>query len=966
MTTTRPLSAAARSVWAKSDRDPVLGVVGWLPLHRHLDDAASVAERLWDEWLPTSVRRAISERLPAAEADGRKLLIWLAGIHDIAKATPAFAIQVPQLTLDMREQGLNVPAELADRKFAPHAMAGQVLLNRWLESRHGWTPHRAAPFAVVVGGHHGVPPDEAELNRAGNHPELLGTGMWQTVQDELLDRAAARCEVADRLPDWHAENLPMTAQALLSAAVIVSDWIASNTELFPYDSADDQTKRTSDAWQQLRFPPPWQATAADPLPAFAARFGLPSNAKPRPLQVEAVRLARETDEPGLLIIEAPMGEGKTEAALLAAEVFAARTGAGGCFVALPTQATSNAMFSRVLTWLRALPDERGDGGTKSVTLAHGKAHLNDEFQGLMRGRFRQIGGDDLNERRRRTKFADQHLLAELVAPQWMSGRKRAGLASFVIGTIDQILFAGLKNRHLALRHLSMVGKVVILDEIHAYDIFMSTYLDRVLEWLGAYQVPTIALSATLPAARRAELVTAYERGRSVARPGLPQIRPSRRERAAGPPAMHPELAGDIGYPVLIASTPTNTAIIREVEAAPRQLDVRIEAVDDELGTLRSILLDALRDGGCAAVVRNTVKRVQETARYLAEQLPDTAIVIAHSRFLGVDRMELERRLLGLFGPDGTARRAEQRYVVVASQVIEQSLDLDFDLLVTDLAPIDLVLQRVGRLHRHQRGTGQSDRAPGLRQARCVLTGTNWTSNPPKPVAGSVAVYHLAPLYRALGVLKPILDGTGRIGLPGAIAPLVQRAYDGDPIGPPEWQPTLKVADDRFNARSLQRKSAAEAFRLDAVKKPGASLLGWLSGGVGDAQEDGPRGIAQVRDGRPGLEALVVQRDQDGGLLTPQWLTRNGGKQIPTEQAVEPYLAKIVAACSLQLPPVMCLPQFVDGVISDLENNYFDGWQQTYLLAGQLVLVLDDTGRARVSDFEVSYDPLYGLEYQHDR
>lgn len=946
---TAELSDAARSVWAKSDFEPGVGLIGWLPLHRHLDDAAAVAGRLWDDWLPAAVKQVISDCLPGGEADGRILLCWLAGIHDIAKATPAFAVQVPKLADQMRSAGLAMPIELRDRSVAPHAMAGQLILTRWLESRYGWSRAEAAPFAVVVGGHHGVPPEGSQLTRARKHPELLGTGLWESVQDEFLDRAARRFGLGERLPTWQSCQLPQTAQVLLTAAVIVADWMASNTELFPYDSADHQAKRVELAWQALSLPPPWRPSTNDPLPNFAGRFGLPEQALPRPLQVAATRLASELANPGLMIIEAPMGEGKTEAALLVAEAFAAKRGSGGCFIALPTQATSNAMFSRVLDWLRRLPDDIGSPAARSVMLAHGKAHLNDDFRGLMHGRLRDIGRDESPTDRRASR--------ELVAPAWLAGRKKAGLASFVIGTIDQLLFAGLMSRHLVLRHLSIAGKVVIIDEAHAYDVYMSTYLDRVLEWLGAYQVPTVVLSATLPAARRAELVSAYQKGRAAL-----QITP---ERPTHSETGYPELACDLGYPVLIATSSSDSAVVQVVDAAARRTEVDIVAIDDELATLTQLLREALSDGGCAAVVRNTVKRVQETARRLADSLPDTTIVVAHSRFLGIDRTRLERQLLDLFGPAGSAQRRTQRFVVVASQVIEQSLDLDFDLLVTDLAPFDLMLQRMGRLHRHQRGVGQADRAPALRQARCVTTGVDWATTPATPVRGSQAVYQLYPLYRALAVLDAVRCSGSKLTLPDDIAPLVQRAYrDGDD-GPASWQAALRESEAKFASMAEHRRASARTFRLGSVGPRGSSLVGWIAGGVGDASDDGPQGTAQVRDGRPGLEVLVIQQDEDGGYLTPSWLPRHGGRPIPTDEPVPYQLARIVAACSLQLPPVMCLPGIVDAVIADLERNCFPGWQQTYLLAGQLVLVLDPDGRARVADFELSYDPVYGLEYGRD-
>lgn len=211
--------------------------------------------------------------------------------------------------------------------------------------------------------------------------------MWQRVQDELLDASADEYGVRERLGAWRAVKLPQPVQVLLTALVIMADWIASNPELFPYFPQEIHRtgqERVAAAWRGLSLPPPWRPVepTGDVGELFASRFDLPPGAKVRPVQEAAVRLARSMAAPGLMVIEAPMGEGKTEAALAVAEIFAARSGAGGVFFALPTMATGNAMFPRLLDWLERLPAE---GGTRlSVLLAHSKAALNDEYAGLMR------------------------------------------------------------------------------------------------------------------------------------------------------------------------------------------------------------------------------------------------------------------------------------------------------------------------------------------------------------------------------------------------------------------------------------------------------------------------------------------------------------------------------------------------------------------------------------------------------
>ncbi len=702
--------------------------------------------------------------------------------------------------------------------------------------------------------------------------------------------------------------LSKPSQVLLTAIVIVADWIASNTDFFPLYPISEVNRppvlpdavlterRVKEAWRRLGLPPRWSAMplGADLDAVFGARFGQ-LGAVARPVQRAAVEMADAQPQAGLVIVEAPMGAGKTEAALLAAEVLAHRSRADGCFVALPTQATSDAMFGRVLQWLKALP---GDSAL-SVNLVHGKASLNDDYAGLVReSRYANIGDGQPDA---------------VMVHQWMRGRKRAVLASFVVGTIDQVLFAGLKSRHLMLRHLALAGKVVIIDEVHAYDVYMSRYLDRVLHWLGAYGVPVVLLSATLPPARRTELLNAYESGtgREV-----------------------PTVEEHVGYPVVTASGVRSPAVLPLPE---RRTAVAVERLDDELDTLVGFLRRHLTDGGCAVVVRNTVTRVQETADRLREVFGAEHITVNHSRFLSCDRARTDRSLLRRFGPPGPDTVRPGLHIVVASQVVEQSLDVDFDLMVTDLAPMDLVLQRLGRVHRHER-----DRPAGVRQARCALMGVDdWAGVPARAVRGSRRVYGEHPLLRSAALLAD----RESIRLPEDIAPLVASAYSDDPLGPPDWQPAMTAAC-RAAAERAERRRARAAESLLGETVPATTLVGWLYAGVGDVDgiDDSPRGLAQVRDGEESVEVLVVQRDESGGLLTPTWIERGARQQIPTDFPVPQGLARVIASCTLRLPLAMSHPGVIDDVITALERNTFTSFDQVPLLKGQLVLVLDSTDK----------------------
>ncbi|MFJ1596234.1 CRISPR-associated helicase Cas3' [Streptomyces sp. NPDC088261] len=955
------LSGPVRTVWAKHDR----GSDGWLPLWRHMEDSAAVAGLLWDRWLPVSVRDLVAEALPGGDEDARRLVTWLAGVHDIGKATPAFACQVDSLADVMRTAGLEMRTRRQfgpDRKVAPHGMAGQVLLGEWLEERYGWTVKQSAQFAVVAGGHHGVPPDHGQLKELLDRPHLLRTpgvsqAVWARVQGELLDACAEEFGVGERLGVWRAVRLPQPVQVLLTAVVIVSDWIASNPELFPYFPQEIHRtgeERVAAAWAGLRLPAPWRARepAGDVQELFSSRFDLPAGATVRPVQEAAVRLAREMSRPGLMVIEAPMGEGKTEAALAVAEVFAARRGAGGVFFALPTMATGNAMFPRLLDWLGRLPAQ--EGARLSVLLAHSKAALNEDFAGLMRTSRQSVAAVDVDAdtdaRVWRPSDRDRTAPAELVAHEWLRGRKKAMLSSFVAGTIDQLLFAGLKSRHLALRHLAVAGKVVVIDEAHAYDTYMSVYLDRVLSWLGAYRVPVVVLSATLPAARRQELVEAYA-GTDTGGDGF-------------------EAVGKAdGYPLVTSVRPGEGPVIVMPEASGRGGEVHLEQLDDDLVILADRLAVELEDGGSALVVRNTVRRVLDTARVLRERFGDAQVTVAHSCFVDVDRAAKDADLLARFGPPEKAdgRRPAGRHIVVASQVAEQSLDVDFDLLVSDLCPVDLLLQRTGRLHRHQRGEGQSERPRRLRTARCLVTGVDWSATVPAPVRGSVAVYGAYALLRSAEALLPHLAGGRRpVRLPQDISPLVQAAYadrsDG-PAGPEGWEEAMVKALERHEKHRADQAERADVFRLGEVGRAGRSLLGWIAGGAGDA-DDTRTGRAQVRDSKESVEVIVVQRRDDGSLATLPWLDRGrGGLELPLDRVPSPGAARAAAGCGLRLPIQFSNPEVMDRAIAELEELYVPAWQskQSSWLAGQLILALDGDCQTHLAGFALRYNQSDGLE-----
>ncbi|WP_448062239.1 CRISPR-associated helicase Cas3' [Cellulomonas hominis] len=966
-------TSPAAVTWAKSWPHNA-AIEEWLPLWQHLDDTADVAGKLWDEWLAPVVRGRIGAALPDGEDDGRRLVTWLAGVHDIGKATPAFAIQVGTLADRMSRHGLRCgPIVMKDRAQLRHELAGAAIIGRWLDQQ-GVGDRTSGPITAVIAGHHGSFPQQVDVTsawRAQSH--LIGDDAWQAVQTDLVRRSAERAGSLSRLSDWHEVLLPQPVQMLLAGIVVLADWVASSSEFFRLRPVDDvppvpgpdpalNRERLAVGWKAADFGPRW-APQLPGLPVedwFRDRFPFPRAAGgPRDVQRAAAELATTMRAPGMMFIEAPMGVGKTEAAFLAVEALAARTGCTGCFVALPTQATSNAMFDRTLRWLARLPDPEGTGA-QSVALVHGKSALNATYSSL---RFNRSGptpvyDEDLHLGGPRAAVPRQQRLRAAVT-EWMTGRKRAALSSFAVGTIDQVLFDALVARHVMLRHLSLAGKVVVIDEVHAADVYMSTFLDRALEWLAASGTPVVLMSATLPARRRAELYWAYERGR---------LRFHGRAVPRGdevPDGIASSLAGDIGYPSIVTTGDTHPTVAT-LPSTGRGTEIVMQRLDDRLEALGDTLERDLRDGGCAVVIRNTVRRVQETAEYLLSRFGPDEVLVTHARFLAADRSENDEELLRLFGPAGEGVERPHRCVVVASQVVEQSLDVDFDVMVTDLAPVDLVLQRMGRLHRHRRGLGESDRPEPVRVPRCYVTGADWAVEPPRPVRGSTYVYAPWLLYRSMLVLGDRLDG-GTVSLPEDIALLVQKAYGDELDAPRSWEATLASAAAARDEATAVSATRARAFALPGVRRDGIPLYGLSRLGVGAVDEDSPQGQACVRDSGESLEVVVVQRGGDGVDRTPGWLGTHGGEDLPLRHVVVPHdQARVLATCTVRLPMALTRPGMIDAVIHELEQDYFEGWAGSHFLSGQLPLVLDENGHRTLAGHVVTYDRRYGLQVAEEQ
>lgn len=971
-----------RTVWAKAPHPEPGQPRMWSPLHTHLTDTGAVARLIWDEWLGEPARAVVRADAQGDDTVAREIAALAGAVHDIGKCSRAFAGQVGEMKVEMMHRGgFTWPATAIeqDSRRLPHALAGQVIIERFLQSRGVPITHARA-LGVVVGGHHGVPPTEGELVAAQNNSTFLGMNEWETARSALLDHVVNTLDLTAAIDGLRTVRLSDASQMLLTAVVIMADWIASNADYFPLvrawqDSAEDPNVRARRGWDALALPRPWRPTAesrtADVTTLLRSRFGVDFEANE--VQRLAVEAAREMPEPGLLLIEAVMGVGKTEASLLAAEVLAARFGASGVFYALPTRATADAMFLRVLQWWERVPGE--DDGDRGIALRHGTASLSDAYRGLPRRRpsgeprsaehvlddAPLAAGDlvDVGRDVAAPTWSGRHAVSgSAVAHHWTSGRKQASFADSVVATIDHELLAALASRHVVLRHLGLTRQVVVLDEIHAADTWMFAYLERALEWLARYGVPVIAMSATLAPHQRQQLVEAYERGRRRRAAALaPRPATTGLLQARAPAEPSPVVPASDEYPLLTVLS--RGQVTQRSAAWGAERPVRVEWLTGdattELTDLERAIEPVVAAGGCVLVVRNTVRRAVETYRALRASWGEK-VSLSHSRFVAFDRLRNDDQLRERFGK-GDGDRAGR--VVVATQVAEQSLDVDFDLLVTDLAPIDLVLQRIGRLQRHpERVRPVAIGSP----ARCLVTGIDLSAGsegPPVLDRGSTRVYGAFHLWRSAALLREYTDAGRDLQLPQDVPVLVRRCYSAEPVGPESWQSALRDAEVVRQQEDARAASGAQAYRLRAPGERG-TLLGLLAVDAGEAETNA--GVAkQVRETDGGFEVIVLIQGDDGLRLLPQF---GDARRIPEDTVPAPDLVRLLARSIVRVPGwVTGNPGWVNQVLASLERNYYPTWQKQSVLSGQLVLLLKPDGTGTMGPFSVSYDTELGLSVE---
>lgn len=910
-------------LWAKSDRGQGQGT--WHPLIAHLLDVAACAEVILERE-PSKTLDLYARDLNLEPQQAKAWVCALAGLHDIGKASPAFQQKWPEGQQRLWATGLTwssnptpPPGDLS------HSIISEAVLPELLEAR-GWKRRAAEHVAAAVGEHHGFRATGGDLDKATTREK--GNGDWDEVRRELFEA------VLEVLGVGEAPKVKCYGGAAferLAGLTSFADWIGSSLDFHPLgnDLAEYYQKAKVRAAQKLDSIGWFQREALMKEPqrleeVFVYLGGPEAPFGARPLQAAIERLLEGVDRPALFLVEAPMGEGKTEAAFYAHLRLQAANGHRGMYVALPTQATGNLMFERARAFLdrwgqsRRLDLQRLHSGfcgrprrqsrRLDLQLLHGASELVEAYQEI---RVRPNSPEEREE--------------GVEAQIWFSHRKRGLLSEYAVGTVDQALLGILPTKHQFVRLWGLGNRVVVLDEVHAYDTYTSGLIEMLVRWLRALDSSVVLMSATLPRAKRENLLRAFGAG---------------------------AIAEDKPYPRITRVLKDDPRPVVETFEARKQPTLRLQALPLDLEALAQKALEQARSGGCVACIVNTVQRAQELYQALAGNSDRVEVYLFHARYPLEERLNREQLAIDRFGKQG---QRPEKAILVATQVVEQSLDLDFDVMFTDLAPVDLVLQRAGRLHRHARSA--KERHP---HTEPVLWVAGLACEGVPDFGTAERIYERYVLLRSWLALKE-KERTG-IELPGDIDRLVQEVYsDSMPQGlSEEWRTALEQAQTHMDKRdSRDRDEAFYAPFGDPDETDWLDPRDFTRLPDDEPNPDDDPSLLKTRKGRP--SATVVLLHKVGGQIC---LDAGGKEGVSLAAKLELAEAKRIFARSVKLSRDELVKNNLEALKDhrDIHGLPAKLWSETPLLAHAHPVVLEG-GRAVLGKLVLELHPELGVVYR---
>ncbi len=786
-------------LWAKSNP--------FKPLWMHLLETGIIAQKLVSYGCFYPLGKELCHYLQVSELKMLALVGYIASVHDIGKAAGPF-----QGHDDRMKEILKKEQVFCDGDGFRHEDYGAYRLGKlWSEKKRVSDFRFRKYLEAVIRYHH-----QKIISKVTFRKKIEYSKVDNPLLKEIREELENKLWVYFNPPDVKPKHTDAVCTLLLGI-IITADWIASGDVFALLDVHRNWEQVVKDThylikrflqdnhMEHCEFPERIQEFTD--LWESIPREGM------RPLQVKVEKIMDSPKEvPLAVILEAPMGEGKTEAGLFMASRLAQFWGKEGFYVALPTAATSNQMHGRVDRMLRCM-------NIAESKLMHGMAWVIEDDDGTTEQEFHGESSQD--------------------ALLWTAPMRRGLISSFAVGTIDQAMLAAMRTKYGVLRLAGLTQKVLIIDELHAYDAYMSSIIKKLLQWCHVLHIPVVMLSATLPLEKKRDFAECYHvEACEWSSNSYPTI----------------TLLYENKSPQEVPVSGTHQKLMIDIESKP------FLEQPDKIASLVKERIDS--SGGCFAVILNTVRAAQETYRAIKGIVKeDCQVILFHARFSVKRRNELEQECIRLLGREKIYR--PRSLVVVATQVVEQSLDLDFDGLISDICPIDLLLQRAGRLWRHE----DTQRPVNIDAPRLTVL------LPEKnDFKSSGMVYPSVLLERTR---KIVLDKKF-FQIPEEIPGLVEKVYAGYVMDENELEQWIEY-------QTMNQVSEGEAEQQE-LPLPGKSRF-WLENGAGKQQgifysdEDTAFLAAKTRLGEASLRLAILPEHLFGDVKERDSISRSLAKQV---------------------------------------------------------------------------------------
>ncbi len=755
----------------------------------HCLDVAAVSDSWWQN--SPNIRRCFTLATGLDEKPVKAWVLFFIVLHDYGKFDLRFQRKAPKTWNLVNSELSQIEAKIngLEIKKYNHGPAGLYWFYQDNQERFAnddffdfddndtWQAWFS--WLAPVMGHHGMIPEDYEKDsneyRLDNVPETVRDTFKQARQHWLqyLEKqflTPAGLGLDDTPPLLVKNNNQQSFSNILAGFCSVCDWLGSS-DFFQYDSCpSDNLSEWYERRKNIADKALEAAGVIGKIKPYQDIKALLKGYAPRQIQLLCNDLPQRQS---LTLIEASTGSGKTEAALAYAWQLLALGLADSIVFALPTQATANAMLERLEKAAPLLFDNK-----TNVVLAHGRAKYQPQFINLKQAceAWPAQGKEE----------------AWVQCGQWLSqSRKRVFLGQIGVCTIDQVLVSVLPVRHKFVRGFGVGRSVLIIDEVHAYDSYMYGLLDAVLEQQCLAGGSAILLSATLPSHQKQQLAKAWNCDLK-------------------------EDKQNLAYPLITSFYDKQIHffdLTDDPEQQPPITTVNLErlatphCMPDEVFYQR--LIDAVSEGTQVCLVCNLVADAQEIYQVILEIITETQqfkkdqLLLFHSRFTFSDRQRKEQTVLNLFGPNPDSQHIrKQGHLLIATQVVEQSLDLDFDWLITQLCPVDLLFQRMGRLHRHPH-----DRPKNYQKPCCTVL---------LPDNGDYELHEL--IYgnsRILWRTEQLLNKYHKVSFPDAYRKWIEKVYQKDDW---ETEPESVIRSyEKFNDESYASQMTAKQLVRSSMK-----------------------------------------------------------------------------------------------------------------------------------------------------